>query len=691
MKSFFTFVLMVILLVGSVEKAEAQHNLDKNTKYMTFGVFGGANLLNHYAKIPYIPGSPDCGYFDHGDALGYFFGILSGYSIINNRLSVDLRLSYDYRPSKFAKVRKGGIVYNADKDEYTDLYVQHTHSSTLTYLNFELGLKALPFDDLPIYLRFGFDAGNPLFSSDNIYKARIVSPEWALNPSGHKEDVVAEGDMNSAGTAMGASLGFGYEFELNKDFFVAPEISYRYGINSISSDFEWNTNIIRVGVTAFWAIPIGTTKHPIEIEPEIKEPEKEEEIIIVKKEVKKKPVKIEPKKVIEKPKPLIEKFNVDDFSLTETIVTQAYPLLLYVFFDENDARLKSKYKSTIEPTQFAESNLPVNTIDIYYHIFDIVGSRLKKYPDAKITLTGTSDGKEGSSPEERLVLAEQRADNIKQYLISKWEINPNKIKIKTRNIPELPTSDSYQEGFEENRRVEIYSNSPEILAPVIHSKFLEYSSTQEAINANITMNERNILAWELSIVDKQNNEIFKRNRSGKLRGYGRLNNAIKIPVNQILINEAGRAASSNANLQAIYKATNASGKSETKKEPIKISMSKNQFEVGRLNLIVFDFDKSDISSLNKKLIIDFVKSSIHKNSIVKITGGTDRLGEADYNKELSLERAKSVKDFLKSIEPNINIVQVQGTGAEVLKYNNDLPEGRFYCRTVMIEIKTPIK
>ena len=96
-------------------------------------------------------------------------------------------------------------------------------------------------------------------------------------------------------------------------------------------------------------------------------------------------------------------------------------------------------------------------------------------------------------------------------------------------------------------------------------------------------------------------------------------------------------------------------------------------------------------SLNRKLIIDFVKSSISKNSIVRITGGTDRLGEADYNKKLSVERAKSVRKFLRSIKPDINIVEVQGKGASELKYNNDLPEGRFYCRTVMIEIKTPVK
>jgi outer membrane protein OmpA-like peptidoglycan-associated protein len=650
---------------------------------MAFGLFGGANFLNHNAKIPYIPGAPDCGYFDKGSALGYYFGILGSYSIINNLLSVDLRLSYDYRPSEFSSERIAGIVYDANNNNYTDMYVEHTHSSSLTYLNFELGVKALPFDKLPLYLRFGFDAGNPLFSSDNTYKIRVVEPEWALFPSGRKEDVLAEGPMNSAGTAMGLSLGLGYEFELNKDFYVAPEISYRYGLNSISSDFDWKTNIIRVGLTAFWAIPIGEkTKQtePVIIKEKVVEPEKEK-IIIVEKPVEKKPEI----KIVEPEKNMIEHFSVQDFKLTETIVTQTYPLLLYVFFDEKDTKLKNKYKSDKDIAQFSENNLPTNTLDIYYNLFDIIGNRMKKYPDAKLLLTGTSDGREAGTIEERLAIAEKRARTIKEYLVNRWDISPQSISIQTRDIPELPTSEAYPEGYEENRRVEINSNTAEILAPVIHSKFLEYTSTQKSIIADINLNDENISSWKVTFKDDHNNEIYKKN------GYGTPEGNIEIPVNQILIDEAGRVISTNSGISTELEVTNSLNKTESKKQKLDIILSKNQYEVGRLNLIVFDFDKFDISSLNRKLIIDFVKSSISKNSIVRITGGTDRLGEADYNKKLSVERAKSVRKFLRSIKPDINIVEVEGKGASELKYNNDLPEGRFYCRTVMIEIKTPVK
>ena len=63
-----------------------------------------------------------------------------------------------------------------------------------------------------------------------------------------------------------------------------------------------------------------------------------------------------------------------------------------------------------------------------------------------------------------------------------------------------------------------------------------------------------------------------------------------------------------------------------------------------------------------------------------------RTGDANYNKKLSLDRADATKKAL-----GINNAITNGIGNEELLYNNDLPEGRFYCRTVNIIVKTLIK
>lgn len=66
-----------------------------------------------------------------------------------------------------------------------------------------------------------------------------------------------------------------------------------------------------------------------------------------------------------------------------------------------------------------------------------------------------------------------------------------------------------------------------------------------------------------------------------------------------------------------------------------------------------------------------------------VEGYTDRLGDNDYNQELSDNRAEAVGA---AFEGN---VKIEGHGEDVKTYNNTLPEGRFYSRRVDITVITP--
>jgi len=107
-------------------------------------------------------------------------------------------------------------------------------------------------------------------------------------------------------------------------------------------------------------------------------------------------------------------------------------------------------------------------------------------------------------------------------------------------------------------------------------------------------------------------------------------------------------------------------------------------EIDRFSLILFEYNQSELGEANKK-IAEFAKRRIYPNSTVEIRGYSDRIGEAQYNLELAQKRANSAADAL-----GVNRKFAKGIGNSVLLYNNDLPEGRFYCRTVNIDIITPI-
>ena len=73
-----------------------------------------------------------------------------------------------------------------------------------------------------------------------------------------------------------------------------------------------------------------------------------------------------------------------------------------------------------------------------------------------------------------------------------------------------------------------------------------------------------------------------------------------------------------------------------------------------------------------------------------MTGSTDIIGEQYHNQELSERRAESVRDLIVTEKPGAVITEVVGTGSTNMLFTNELPEGRYYCRTVMVEVETPI-
>lgn len=109
--------------------------------------------------------------------------------------------------------------------------------------------------------------------------------------------------------------------------------------------------------------------------------------------------------------------------------------------------------------------------------------------------------------------------------------------------------------------------------------------------------------------------------------------------------------------------------------------------------ILFDFDKSAISS-EGKLLIDKLINSIQNHSFTKIelVGFTDCLGSAAYNKNLSEKRASNVKAYLEEKGIPKNKIGAKGMADAVLIAKNknadgsDNPEGRKFNRRVEINI-----
>lgn len=654
---FLIYPIVAIILTAAINSQE----FEIPKQYI--GLNLGLSQIFNNSSIPIIQGSSNCGSFSDGKSIGYQIGIIYYYPLLSKNLFISAGINYDSRPATLIRQNSEFEVLDPFSNIYTPLKREFVFNSSLKYITLDFGLRyKLPID-YPAFFRLFFDIGNPLVEKNYVINEQIISPDGVLFPDETRNRTISEGKLNTSTTAIGLNAAIQYQFELSNNLLIAPEISYRRGLNSILSESNWTMQSINLGVQIITDLPS---------EKKVKPETKEIEI----------PVRIEEEIIAEKPEkilPIIKSIKAEPIYFTETIVTQSYPLLPYIFFDSASSTLPRKYTNG-NVGFFSEEHLPKSTINIYYRIMDIIGSRLRRNPKAIITIVGVTDGNELPTESERLNLAEQRAIAVKKYLLENWNLSQKQINISARNLPRLPTSTQYYEGFEENRRVEIYSDENNILAPVIHKHFFEYELLSNYISTEIDLNEYDGVKQKVSIYAANRELIIEKDfPAGSF--------ALKIDedIKERLIEELSNADELFAELTV-----NKDGLIENARFPIKLIKKSEEFEIGRLNLIVFDFDKADISEFNRQMITRFLTESIKPKSTIDIIGSTDRLGTDEYNFNLSRSRAMNVKNLIKSIIPNANFNKVEGIGVSSI-YDNNLPEGRFYCRTVLIEIKTPVE
>ncbi|MCX6147595.1 MAG: OmpA family protein, partial [Candidatus Kapabacteria bacterium] len=476
-----------------------------------------------------------------------------------------------------------------------------------------------------------------------------------------------------------------------KMLLISPEISYNYNFFDIADNLNWKTNEVRIGTSISY---ISKTEIPkIEPSPEV--------TIIKPIEIPKvvEPVKIE-KKII---RPTIisnvqasvqaegKDTNVVKIVIEDHFSRYLYPLLSYVFFDENSSELRPRYvnlsqkdKLTFnEKTQFINSN----SLIVYYNLINVIGKRLKSRPNSKITLIGCNSNT--GNEKNNLDLSNRRAETIKNVLVKDWEINPENIIVESRNLPRNYSRGGLIEHEEENRRVEIYSDDFIITEPVTAiDSFKTSKQTEIKIKATATSNVE-ISEWKLKVFQMNNlNENLFLEVNG-LKNVDStfnwvLNNKSKLPDNEsdiIYKLESKIHQTDFDTTSVVFGKINVDLLNFRKQE----ESNNNYIEKFKIKLIMFDHNSSEVSTNNKK-IIDLICKSITPKSTVKVKGSTDYLGIEKDNKKLSENRANMI---MNSIKCKPKSIESFGLG-HVDLFTDKTPEARFFCRTVEVFVETPV-
>lgn len=369
-----------------------------------------------------------------------------------------------------------------------------------------------------------------------------------------------------------------------------------------------------------------------------------------------------------------------------------YPLLNYFFFEKGSSKMQDRYilfDSPADTQIFTDTTIAGGTLDKYYHILNIYGYRLKKFPDTKIEIVGCNDGK---SPEEkRPGLSKERADNVFNYFKNIWQIDEKRMKLTYRNQPQVVSNLNDSLGIQENWRVEILSNDWEIMKPVFDKDPRTFPQPEQ-----MTYTMKNGI--EDALVAKRRIEIKRGTETWKVLDDVGLTDATKIWDWK---SEANKYPKGEVPYTAQLIVTTNSG-AECKSDPINIPIKQVTTEDKKVekvqdstletyNLILFPFDRSDAGPINERIMRDYVYDRVYPTSSVIVIGHTDVVGMYEHNKGLSERRSNTVEKGINlKTKGKFGLLSKKGVGEDEPLYTNDLPEGRFYNRTVQVKIRTPL-
>ena len=375
-------------------------------------------------------------------------------------------------------------------------------------------------------------------------------------------------------------------------------------------------------------------------------------------------------------------------NIEEIITIDSAPLLNYIYFATGQSSIPERYvrfRGQDQTAAFDSSRLR-GTLEKYRHVLNIVGQRLTQYPAAAIRIVGCNA--DWGEEKGRIDLSRARAEAVKAYLQYIWGIEPDRLKVEARNLPEVPSSRGSPEGREENQRVEIYADQDAIL-DVVASTYAEASMDAAGVEVLPQVNaEHGIYAWKLTIYGDDS-------PMHSMAGTDKLEATLPLPTDKF----APLRIAEHKQLRAEIEVEDMEGQMfKVASNPVQVNFLQREERRARnlglkvqekYALILFDFNSAAIKARNEVIVRQIVaRIDALANVAVNVVGHTDNIGKEAYNLDLSQRRAQAVFDQIAAVrgDADAETFQYSGVGPFDPLFSNDLPENRALNRTVTITL-----
>ncbi len=663
-------LLCIILAVCTADLAAQPTAAQPIAEQPTYeaGVVAGGTYNIHSARFSKLGTYPSCcPEFTDGSGLAWFAGAWFGWRL-SPSMTLLGRLTASSESGLLSDQERSFVADLRDTAKVVNALFQHDLRASLLSIGIEplLAFRVVGSLDLMIGARAGV-----------VVTRRFQQTETLTEPADYgtflgddRVWVDTQADIPSAASLrLSAVAGVRYLLPMGprKKSFLAPELMVHIPLTGVANGVQWNVTQIRLGIALGWSLvkDIDTVPPKPQQQP---------------------PPQASPPPVIAFTPPLVSTrligIDVDGSELPnqsvrveQTQVTTLHPMLGHVYFDAVQSVLPDRYRNGIERAK--RDTLRLLPREALHAELFIIAQRMVRNPRARLTLTGTTAG---VGADQGPQLARARAQTVRDVLVE-LGVPDERIDVQSRNTPQKMTnaSDTTESrlAIEENRRVEIVASSPDITAPL----------TLGSTDVDVSPSSYRIVSSIVSVLPITSASVELRHADRVLTRAARP----RVPEDtiEVTLSDEDIAALSDGPIVASVIARDSIGQTSSAQATMRVevsAVSKGRVEnlgttqIERYQLILFDFNDVTVSGANARLLA-MIRSRITPATRVRIVGATDVMGSSEYNADLSLRRAREVARQLQVSDP-----EVVGSGEQDARFDNSLPEGRAYNRTVIVEL-----
>ncbi|MGE3800629.1 MAG: OmpA family protein [Candidatus Kapaibacterium sp.] len=619
------------------------------------GLYTGAAPTFFTADMRGLPGVPSCcPTYDGGSGFGLFAGVLFDYPISTD-LQIGTRIGLRLTSGEF-KAEEVQFLDNGVGG--VEGQVEHTIASELMRVEVEPGITYQIISGLRGRIGLGVD----LFAKGTFeQQERLLAPGNVRFENDQRERMTFNGkipELNSVGLTLAPSLNYTLPMNRQGSLLLTPELGGRIGLTELVPGTSWRLNEIHLGI----GLRYQKVRRDQVIVDTILMPRPADSVEIR----------------LRQPVINILTFEdgteriLDTLQLEIVRTTSLVPLLTHIFFDEESADIPDRYHriSTAETATFSETEISGEAFDVYYQSLNIIGERMRRYPEATITLTGCNA--DVGAEKNNVELSRRRAESVRSYLTETWDIPQERIEIVARNLPTNPSPSRNEDGRAENRRVEFTSSDPRVAYPVTTGDST-MRPDKSVVWFDIEADERTA-SWSVEAT-QGTRVILQENGSG-------------LPPSRIplaLTSGASSVELGDENIRFTVTLNDRNGRKSEQGGSIRV-WREQRIRPGAESywMVVFGYNSRTLGEEGRRTIEAIQKwNSEREGYVAELVGQTDRTGNADYNRKLSEDRAATVAAQLGE-----GTEKMRGVGNALLEYPNDLPEGRYYSRNVKVVTRT---